>query len=214
MQQTYNSYSLIRSQQHFLNFLLYCDLLLSALKIAIGVCMTNNWQLNLAQGEWFEDNVAQPWLIENWTDWWITDCRLEKKSQMGGPKIRNKNKVLTLPDFRLDNAGTGETVWIDAKYKKRTFLLDKYPGEYFYTIDSRTYQDYINFMNTFSQASFYILIGARSTKGLYILDLRKKKPVWHEFHNKYVRNGRSWTPCFGEMSLEPVGTWDPTGMPI
>ena len=112
--------------------------------------MKNNWELNLAQGEWFEDHVAQPWLLENWTDWWITDCRLEKKSTLGGPKIRSKDETLTLPDFRLDRADTSQTVWVDAKYKKKTFLLDKYPGEYFYSIDPRSYQDYVNFMNTFT----------------------------------------------------------------
>lgn len=175
--------------------------------------MANNWELNLAQGEWFEDNVAQPWLLETWNDWWITDCRLEKKSTLGGPKIRNKYQTLTLPDFRLDHANNGQTIWIDAKYKKRTFRLDKYPGEYFYSIDPRSYQDYVNFMNTFKQCEFFILIGSRKTKGLYMLNLRAVDPIWHEFDNEYVRSGRNLTPCFGEETLTHVGTWDPHQMP-
>lgn len=175
--------------------------------------MASNWELNLAQGEWFEDNVAQPWLLENWTDWWLTDCRLEKKSSLGGPKIRNKNQTLVLPDFRLDHVDTGRTIWIDAKYKKKTFILDKYPGEYFYSIDPRSYQDYVRFMDTFKQSEFFILIGARKTKNLYILNLRAHKPVWHEFNNQYVRYSRNLTPCFPEAALAFVGSWDPTQMP-
>lgn len=173
----------------------------------------NAWQLSLAQGEWFEDNIAQPWLLENWTSWWLTDCRLEKKSTSGGPKIRKKEQVLTLPDFRLDNEYTAQTVWVDAKYKKKTFKLDKHPGEYFYSIDPRSYQDYQNFIKIFKHSSFYILFGDRRKESLYLLDLKKVSPVWHEFDNQYVRCSRKLTPCFGETTLDLVGHWDPTDMP-
>ena len=77
--------------------------------------MKTKWEISLEQGEWFEDNVALPWMYNTFPEWWITDCRLEKKSLLGGPKMRNATQTLTLPDFRLDNAGTNQTVWIDAK---------------------------------------------------------------------------------------------------
>lgn len=176
--------------------------------------MKNNWEVSLARGEWFEDNVAHPWLITNWPEWWITDCRLQKKSSLGGPKMRKGDKFLSLPDFRLDHAESMQTVWIDAKYKEKFFTLDDVPGERFTSIDPRSYQEYSDLMTIFPNTAFYALIGNRRTKGLYILDLKNNAPTWHNFSNQYVRLGRNRTPCFAETILEYVGQWDPALMPV
>lgn len=170
--------------------------------------MKNNWELNLAQGEWFEDNVAQPWLLENWINWWITDCRLEKKSTLGGPRMRKKDQTLVLPDFRLDNSDTGQTVWIDAKYKKQAFSIPGQKTTKFYSIDQRSYSDYKTFMNIWKIAEFFVLIGS-GNKNLYLLDLKNINPIWHYFDNNY---GKGYTPCFSEKHMILVGTWNPTNM--
>ena len=176
--------------------------------------MKNNWEVSLARGEWFEDNVAHPWLVTNWPEWWITDCRLQKKSSLGGPKMRKGDVFLTLPDFRLDHAESTQSFWIDAKYKEKFFTLDKHPGERFTSIDPRSYQEYVNLMSIFPNIGFYALIGNKRTNGLYMLDLKSIQPIWHDFNNQYVRRGRSCTPCFPETMLEYVGLWNPTLMPI
>lgn len=176
--------------------------------------MKTKWEISLEQGEWFEDNVALPWLLKIFPTWWITDCRLEKKSKFGGPKMRNATRTLTLPDFRMDNAETNQTIWIDAKYKSRSYTLDKYPGDYFTTIDPRSYQEYMEFMEIWPTADFWILFGRRSTRLLYVMNLRTAEPVMHYYDNENVRMGRNLTPCFSEKYLEPVGRWNPRKMPV
>jgi hypothetical protein len=173
----------------------------------------SKWEISLAQGEWFEDNVALPWLYANFPQWWITDCRLEKKSQFGGPKMRTANQVLTLPDFRLDNAETNQTIWIDAKYKTKSYKLDDYPGDYFTTIDPRSYQEYMDFTKVWPNSDFLILFGKRTTKLLYIMNLKTAKPVMHWYNNEHVTMGRNSVPCFSEQYLDPVGSWNPNLMP-
>ena len=118
--------------------------------------MKTKWEISLEQGEWFEDNVALPWMYNTFPEWWITDCRLEKKSLLGGPKMCNATQTLTLPDFRLDNAETNQTIWIDAKYKARSYKLDKHPGDCFTTIDPRSYQEYLDFIKIWPRVDFYI----------------------------------------------------------
>ena len=113
----------------------------------------------------------------------------------------------------MDDADTNQTIWIDAKYKARSYKLDKYPGDYFTTIDPRSYQEYLDFMKIWPRVDFLILFGRRTTRLLYIMNLKTAKPVWHWYENDHVRMGRNLTPCFSEKYLDPVGTWNPTLMP-
>jgi hypothetical protein len=172
-----------------------------------------NWQKNLEQGEWFEAHVAKPWLIENRSDWWITDSRNHTRIGGKGPRMTKGKNELVLPDFRLDNAETGESRWFDSKMKKQPFSISGYYGEKFYSIDPRSYKDYQTLMQIFPKMDFDILLGCAWTNKIWLFNLRVTTPVMHQFKNNFVRNSNGLTPCFSTKFMTLVGTWNSNLMP-
>lgn len=175
--------------------------------------MTGAWDLNLEQGEWFEDNVARPWLLKNRPDAWITDSRNHKRRGGKGPRLVRGDLEMVLPDFRLDYPLTGASSWLDSKVKMRPFTIRGHRGERFYSLDPRAYVGYIQLMEIFHLMPFEVLLGCAYTNLLWLLDLRSTIPVMHEFDNEHVRNGARLTPCFSTAQMRMVGRWQGDDLP-
>lgn len=175
--------------------------------------MKHTWELNLDQGEWFEENVARPWLLKNRPDAWITDSRNHKRRTGRGPRLVKSNQELTLPDFRLDDPETGGSSWLDSKVKMRPFTIPRHGTDRFYSLDPRAYLGYIGLMDVFRRMPFEILLGCAYTNVLWLFDLRATIPVMHEFNNEHVKNGARLTPCFSTAQMRMAGKWDSTNLP-
>lgn len=175
----------------------------------------SNWEKSIVQGEWFEENVAKPWIAANRNSWWITDSRNHKRDgKSGGPKLTRNGNEITLPDFRLDDPTTGSSSWLDAKYKGTVFTIPGFSkGIKFVSLDTKAYADYKKVIDTFTYMPFEILFGIKFTKKLYLLDFKTVKPVWHMFDNGYVRKGDALTPCYSLKDMIEVDDWDPANMP-
>lgn len=174
----------------------------------------NSFEYDLMRGDWFEENVSTPWILLNKKDYWIDETRLHNKpkNKKGGPRLSKNGLEIILPDYRCDNPNTGELLWIDSKLKKKSFKLDSNPGEYYYSIDPRSYRDYQILLTEFKKTRLEILLGCERTKRLMLFDLTKVKPIWHQFHNEYTRYKWTLTPCFAETDMTVVGSWDPNEM--
>lgn len=173
----------------------------------------NNWELNIKQGEWFETHVAKEWLKKHMHDWWITDARNHMRFSGKGPRLQRNSEEITIPDFRLDQSETGVSKWLDAKMKSKPFTLPNRPGERFYSLDPKTYRDYIKLSNVFKHMQFEILLGCAYTNLLLIFDIRTSEPVIHVFNNQYVRNNNNATPCFSTKDMKVVGRWNSSLLP-
>lgn len=174
---------------------------------------SSSWDLNLEQGEWFEENVARPWLLKNRPAAWITDSRNHKRRGGKGPRLVRGTQEMVLPDFRLDDPATGSSSWLDSKVKMRPFTIPGHPGERFFSLDPRTYRGYVELMGVFHRMPFEILMGCAYTNIIWLFDLRSIVPVMHEFNNEHVRNGARLTPCFSTSQMKIVGKWDSTDLP-
>lgn len=173
----------------------------------------NSWELNLEQGEWFEENVTRPWLLKNRANLWLTDSRNHKRRSGRGPRLVCGKTEIVLPDFRLDDPETGASSWLDSKVKRRPFTISGHPGERFFSLDPRAYIGYARLMDIFRLMPFEILLGCAYTNVLWLFDLRATTPVMHEFNNEHVRNGARLTPCFSTAQMKMVGKWDSTNLP-
>lgn len=172
------------------------------------------WNLNLEQGEWFEEHVARPWILLNRPDAWVTDSRSHKRGGRGkGPRMVRGKDELVLPDFRLDDPVTGESSWLDSKVKNGPFSIEGQGWRRFHSLDPMAYVKYIDLMLTFQHMRFEILLGCAHTNVLWLFDLRGVEPVMHRFDNKHVRKGASLTPCFSTDQMRMVGRWDSTNLP-
>jgi hypothetical protein len=170
----------------------------------------NTWEKNLKEGNWFQRHIAYPWLIRHRPQYFITPTSTDTNPINKGPKLYRGSDAITLPDFRLDDPMTKESRWLDAKMKKSPFSLPSRRGEKFYSIDPRTYKEYLKICTVFNYMPFEILLGCQETKLLYNFDLTKCKPTMHFFQNKYVRSGNNETPCFNTLDMKIVGRWDPS----
>lgn len=175
--------------------------------------MLTGWEKSIAQGEWFEENIAKPWLITNRPDHWITDTRNHKRNGTSGPKIFNGTVNITLPDFRLDDPAGNNNGWIDAKYKKSTFYINRDRQIKYVSLDPKAYYEYSKIVNLFPNMTFDIFYGIGVLQTLYLLDFKNLKPVWHMFDNDHVRYNNGLTPCYPISALINVGIWNPTLMP-
>lgn len=173
----------------------------------------NNWELNIKKGEWFETHVAKEWLQKHRSEWWITDARNHVRLGGKGPRLQRNGEEITIPDFRLDNSETGESKWLDAKMKAKPFSLPQHHGERFYSLDPKTYRDYLKLCKVFKHMQFEILLGCAYTNLLYIFDIRNSQPIIHFFQNQYVRHGNNETPCFSTTDMKVVGRWDSRLLP-
>ena len=175
--------------------------------------MRSKWELNLEQGEWFEENVTRPWILKNRPGCWLTDSRNHRRYGGRGPRLVRGDAEMVLPDFRLDDPGTGKSSWLDSKVKMRPFTIRDCPGERFYSLDPRAYLSYTQLMEIFHLMPFEVLLGCAYTNLLWLLDLRETIPVMHEFNNEHVRNGASLTPCFSTAQMRMVGRWRGDDLP-
>lgn len=180
---------------------------------ADNVVRTGNWELKLQQGEWFEENVARPWLLKNRPEAWITDSRNHKRQGGRGPRLAKQWQELTLPDFRLDVPETGKSSWLDSKLKFNPFVIEGQGNRRFYSLDPLAYQRYLRLMQVFHHMDFEILLGCDHTRVLWLFDLRRAAPVMHEFYNEHTRYRRSLTPCFSTDQMRMVGIWDNSDLP-
>jgi hypothetical protein len=172
-----------------------------------------NWELNLEQGEWFEENVTRPWIHRHRPGWWITDSRNHQRRHGRGPRMVCGDEELVLPDFRLDDPATGRGMWIDSKLKKRPFSIPGRQGERFYSLDPAAYTGYQRLMVIFNHMPFEVIIGCSYTNIIWLLDLFQAQPLMHEFDNQYVKRGQHLTPCFSTTQMRMVGRWNVCDLP-
>lgn len=175
--------------------------------------MKDNWELNLEQGEWFEENVTRPWILRNRPNIWLTDSRNHKRRSGKGPRLIKGGREIVLPDFRLDDPETGHSSWLDSKVKMRPFSIPGHSGERFYSLDPRAYVGYLELMDVFHRMPFEVLLGCAYTNLVWLLDLRTTVPVMHEFDNEHVRAGARLTPCFSTAQMRLAGRWNGEHLP-
>jgi len=172
--------------------------------------MKREWSLNLKQGDWFEDHIAYPWILKNIPDYFISRCSRNKKESTSGPRLTKVGKSLVLPDFRLDSEINGNSIWIDSKLKSKSFSISSRPGEKFYSIDIRAFNDYTELLSVFKSIPLLIFLGNVTDKTLWTFNFGTTIPTWHTFNNQY---GKGPTPCYSESQMECLGTWNTTGLP-
>lgn len=173
----------------------------------------NSYKKNLADGNWFQINVAGPWLTRTRSDCYITPTSTDTNPKYKGPRLYKGTDEIILPDFRWDNPTTKDSGWVDAKMKKCPFSIKGRWGEKFYSIDPKKYNEYQKLCRVFHYMSFEILLGCQETGLLYNFDFTKCQPVMHFFDNQFVRGGRNETPCYSTATMTVVGRWDSHQVP-
>jgi hypothetical protein len=96
--------------------------------------LRNNFEEKLAMGIAGEDKIY-PWLTKH--NDWVEDCRRQKYKDGGGPRMIGTKGSVVIPDFIVYNE-LGENFAVDAKVKKRAYLID---GKFYFTVDKK-FEDY------------------------------------------------------------------------
>lgn len=161
--------------------------------------MNKNFQQCLEVGEHFEVNHALPWLLENFSDYWIMQTHDFRIGDYAGPKLKKKGmRDLTLPDFSLTHENFGHRLLVEAKFKNKPFSIPGYPGRKFAAIEEYKvlqYQEAARIM----QADLKILFGIGSSRTIHLCD-----PVWvHHIFNNQFYNG---AVCAFDVTDNVVGS--------
>jgi len=140
----------------------------------------------LSQGNDFEVDVVQPFLLEQFPDYWLESTHDYRTGDYAGPKLYNKTRrPLIMPDFRLTNVNKScKIILFEAKHKTQPFSIAGHRGCDFVSIEEFKCMQYEEAANVVGATLQYI-IGVESTKSLHIV-----KPcdyVPHSFNNQYSK---------------------------
>lgn len=164
--------------------------------------MTNNFQQKLKQGENFEIEIAQPFLIDKFPEMWITPCHnyQVRAGFAGGPRMHKaKTKPVVLPDFELSSDGSVENMLIEAKWKNNPFTLGSLQ---YFSIESYKCADY-EIAASAKNASLWYLIGCEHNRTLYMYS--NEDYIMHTFNNTYTKNRPVPNRCFLKCEKHEVG---------
>lgn len=134
-------------------------------------------------GEQFENEVALPYILENFKDYWVETTHDYKTTSYGGPKLRRHGMSdITLPDFKLLNPANNHQLCIEAKFKSKVFSISGNWGREYIAIEKFKVEQYIKASEIF-RADLKFLIGRGDRSELFLLDTY----IPHYFNNSFFR---------------------------
>lgn len=140
----------------------------------------------LAQGNNFEVNVVQPFILKQFPDYWLESTHDHRVGHYAGPKLHRQGyRPLTMPDFRITHADNhNDVVLFEAKLKAQPFSLAGHMGQQFVAIEETKCMQYEEAAKVLGAQLFYI-VGVESLNTLHVV-----KPctfVTHNFNNEYAK---------------------------
>lgn len=132
----------------------------------------------------FEEEIALPFLLDMFTEFWITPTHAYKLSKKGnsyyGPRMHRKGqRSLIMPDFEL----TGPcNMFIEAKYKTQPFSKSGHYPKKFIAIEESKCLQYEEVAKIKNMGLLY-LIGCEETRTLHMV--KPEEYLNHIFDNEH-----------------------------